>query len=85
MARKRRCELPRSEETNGHSKYVAEHEVGRRARILAVLNGEQHLSSTEYLRATVELLPADESQTVDVHALQRCLVSDGVCITYDII
>ena len=50
-----------------------------------VLNGEQHLSSTEYLRATVELLPADESQTVDVHALQRCLVSDGVCITYDII
>ncbi|CAK9075869.1 unnamed protein product [Durusdinium trenchii] len=60
-----------SEETNGHSKYVAEHEVGRRARILAVLNGEQHLSSTEYLRATVELLPADESQTVDVHALQR--------------
>ena len=49
-----------AQETNGHTRYVAEHEVRQRVRILSVLNPEDQESKSEYLRATVQFLEPEE-------------------------
>lgn len=49
-----------AQETNGHTRYVAEHEVRQRVRILSVLNPEDQESKSEYLRAKVQFLEPEE-------------------------
>ena len=49
-----------AQETNGHTRYVAEHEVRQRVRILSVLIPEDQESKSEYLRATVQFLEPEE-------------------------
>lgn len=51
-----------AQETNGHTRYVAEHEVRRRVRILSVENPEDQDSKTAYLRAKVEFLDDNEEE-----------------------
>lgn len=53
-----------AQETNGHTRYVAEHEVRRRVRILSVENPEDQDSKTEYLRAKVEFLDDEEEDSI---------------------
>ena len=53
-----------AQETNGHTRYVAEHEVRQRVRILSVLNPEDQESKSEYLRAKVQFLEEPEEDTV---------------------
>ena len=53
-----------AQETNGHTRYVAEHEVRQRVRILSVLNPEDQESKSEYLRAKVQFLEDPEEDTV---------------------
>ena len=53
-----------AQETNGHTRYVAEHEVRRRVRILSVENPEDQDSKTEYLKAKVEFLDDEEEDSI---------------------
>eukprot|EP00438_Fugacium_kawagutii_P016123 Skav235812 [mRNA] locus=scaffold1267:334815:335219:- [translate_table: standard] len=53
-----------TQETNGHTKYVAEHEVRRRVRILEVVNPEDRDSKSAYLRAKVEFLEEEKEDAV---------------------
>eukprot|EP00435_Cladocopium_sp_Y103_P058096 s1156_g20.t1 len=53
-----------AQETNGHTRYVAEHEVRQRVRILSVLNPEDQESKSQYLRAKVQFLEEPEEDTV---------------------
>lgn len=53
-----------TQETNGHTKYVAEHEVRRRVRILEVMNPEDRDSKSAYLRARVEFLEEEKEDAV---------------------
>ena len=53
-----------TQETNGHMRYVAEHQVRQRVRILALVNPEDQESKSQYLRAKVEFLDEMEEDAV---------------------